>query len=126
MIKLNQVFKCQVCTNIIEVVHEGVGELVCCQKPMILLEEKSEDEGLEKHVPVVEKTEKGIKVKVGSIPHPMEEAHYIEWIELLANGKVYKKFLRPNEEPVAEFEIQADQLIIRECCNLHGLWKTEV
>ena len=89
-----QVYRCEVCGNIVEVLHSGVGELVCCGQPMTLLEEKAKDVGLEKHVPVIEKTEAGIKVKVGSIPHPMEEKHYIEWIELIADDQVYRAFLK--------------------------------
>ena len=82
-----QIYKCNVCGNIIEVLHGGIGELVCCGKPMELLDEKTADTGKEKHVPVIEKIDGGYKVKVGSVPHPMEENHYIEWIELLADGK---------------------------------------
>jgi len=86
---------------------------------------KNQDEGLEKHVPVIEKTEKGVKVKVGSVPHPMEEAHYIEWIEILVDGKVYRKFLKPGDKPEAEFAIPntRDDFQARAYCNVHGLWK---
>jgi superoxide reductase len=119
-----EIYKCNKCGNIVEVLHEGHGELVCCGEPMGLLKEKTEDEGLEKHVPVIEKTEKGIKVKVGSVPHPMEENHYIEWIEVIANGKAYRHFLKPGEAPEAEFEIQDENVLAREHCNIHGLWKS--
>ena len=91
---------------------------------MELLKEKTEDVGLEKHVPVIEKTKTGIKVKVGSVPHPMEEKHYIEWIEIIADGKVYRKFLKPGDKPEAEFCIQAKEILASEYCNIHGLWKS--
>lgn len=121
----NQIYKCNICGNIVELLHVGGGQLVCCGQPMELLKEKTKDEGFEKHVPVVEKTEKGIRVKVGSIPHPMEENHYIEWIEVIADGKVYKKFLKPGDQPEAEFEVQAEEIQARDYCNIHGLWKLE-
>jgi len=118
-----QVYKCEICGNIVEVLHEGQGELVCCGEPMKLLVEGAVDAAKEKHVPVVEKTAGGIKVKVGSVPHPMEEKHYIEWIEVIADGKAYREFLRPGGVPEATFDIQADQITAREYCNIHGLWK---
>ena len=123
MIKQKQIYKCNICGNIVEVLYAGGGELVCCGQPMELLEEKTEDEGLEKHVPVIKKTEKGILVKVGSIPHPMEEKHYIEWIEVIADGRFCRKFLKPGDKPEAEFEIEAEKIEAREYCNIHGLWK---
>lgn len=118
------IYKCNVCGNIVEVLNVGGGELVCCNQPMELLTEKTEDEGLGKHVPVIEKTDTGIKVKVGSIPHPMEEKHYIQWIEIIADGRVYRKFLKPGDKPEAEFEIKAGEIEAREYCNIHGLWKS--
>lgn len=121
-----KIYKCNICGNIVEVLHEGAGKLVCCGQPMELLEEKTEDVGREKHVPVIEKTDKGIIVKVGSIPHPMEEHHFIEWIDVIVDGVVYRKFLKPGVKPEAEFEIKADKIKVREYCNLHGLWKAEV
>ena len=125
MIELNQVYKCNICGNIVEMVHAGQGQLVCCGQPMEFLAEKHEEEGLaEKHVPVIEKSEKGYRVKVGSVPHPMEEAHYIEWIELMADGKTYKKFLEPGDQPEAEFCIEAGNVSARAYCNVHGLWKS--
>ncbi len=124
MTKLNEVYKCSICGNIVEVLHTGAGELVCCGKPMDLMEEKSEDQGLEKHVPVIEKTDKGVLVKVGSVPHPMEEKHYIEWIEIIADGTAYRKYLKPGDSPEAEFCIDAEQVTAREYCNVHGLWKS--
>ena len=123
MTELKQVYRCNVCGNIVEVLHAGVGELVCCGQPMELLQEKTQDEGQEKHVPVIEKTEHGIKVKVGSVPHPMESAHYIEWIEIIADGEVYRKHLKPGQAAEAEFCIKAEDITAREYCNLHGLWK---
>jgi superoxide reductase len=124
MTELNQIYKCSVCGNIVEVVHASVGQLFCCNKPMDLLKENTTDAAVEKHVPVVEKTDSGVKVTVGSVAHPMEDAHYIEWIEVIADGRSYKKFLKPGDEPKAEFNITADEIIVREYCNLHGLWKS--
>ena len=123
MIAKNQIYRCNVCGNIIEVLHVGGGQLVCCGQPMELLEEKIEDVGREKHVPVIEKTKKGVKVKVGSVPHPMEKEHYIELIETIADSRVYRKFLNPGDKPEAEFEIKAEKIETREYCNVHGLWK---
>jgi superoxide reductase len=119
-----QIFKCEVCGHIIEVIHEGKGELVCCNKPMKHVVEGTVDAALEKHVPVVEKTPGGIKVTVGSVAHPMEEKHYIEWIEVIADGQAYRQFLNPGEAPEATFNIDAEQITAREYCNLHGLWKS--
>lgn len=118
-----QVYKCQTCGNIIEVLHAGAGELVCCGQPMKLFVENTVDAAKEKHVPVVEKTSDGVKVKVGSVTHPMEEKHYIEWIEVIADGKAYRQFLKPGEAPEAVFCIEGGALTVREYCNLHGLWK---
>ena len=118
-----EIYKCDVCGHIIEVLHEGAGELVCCNQPMKLLKENTTDAAKEKHVPVVEKQDNGYLVKVGSAPHPMEEKHYIEWIELIADGKAYREFLKPGGKPEAFFEIKAGSVTAREYCNLHGLWK---
>lgn len=123
MTQQNQVYKCNVCGNIVEVLHSGAGELVCCGQPMQLLEANTVDAAQEKHVPVIEKTKKGVKVKIGSVPHPMEEKHYIEWIEIIADGQVYKKFLKPGDQPEAEFCVQTKKIQAREHCNLHGLWQ---
>jgi len=125
MAEKNKIYKCNICGNIVEVLHAGAGELVCCGQPMELLEEKTEDDGMEKHVPVIEKTDKGFKVKIGSVPHPMEEKHHIEWIEIIADGKHFRRFLKPNEKPEAEFCIKADKVTAREHCNVHGLWKSK-
>ena len=123
--KIRQVFKCGVCGNIVEVLHAGGGELVCCGKPMELLVENAVDASREKHVPVVEKTKNGFKVKVGSVPHPMEAAHFIEWIEAIADGVSCRKFLKPGDKPEAEFCVKAKKVVARELCNIHGLWKGE-
>ena len=125
MTELRQIYKCNICGNIVEVVHTGVGQLVCCGQPMELLKEKTVDIGLEKHVPVIEKLGNKVKVKVGSVPHPMEQKHYIGWIEIVANGKTCRKFLKPGEKPEAEFETTAEEIEAREYCNIHGLWKTK-
>ena len=118
-----EVYKCAACGNIVEVLHGGVGELVCCGKPMEKLVAKTADEGREKHVPVIEKIEGGIKVKVGSVPHPMEAEHYIEWIEVIADGRAYRQFLNPGDAPEAEFAVEAGQVSARELCNKHGMWE---
>ena len=110
------------CGNIVEIVHKGNGELVCCGEPMKLIVENTVDAAREKHVPVVEKTGTGFKVKVGSVAHPMEEKHYIEWIEVIADGKAYRQFLKPGEAPEAVFNIEAGEVTAREHCSLHGLW----
>lgn len=122
--KQKEIYKCNICGNIIEVLHAGGGQLVCCGQPMDLLKEKTEDVGREKHVPIIEKIGDIIKVKVGSIPHPMEEKHYIEWIEVIADGVSFRKFLQPGEKPEAEFNIKAERIEAREYCNLHGLWRS--
>jgi len=124
MTKRLQIYKCEICGNIVEVLHEGKGELVCCGQPMKLLEENTVDAAKEKHVPVVEKTPSGVKVKVGSVAHPMEDKHYIEWVEVIADGKAYLQFLRPGDAPEATFDIKAEKVEAREYCNLHKLWKT--
>ena len=123
--ELNEIYKCNVCGNIVETVHVGGGELVCCGKPMVLQKENTVDAAQEKHVPVIEKTDNGVKVKVGEVPHPMEEEHFIEWVELLADGRSYRKFLKPGDAPEAEFCITAEKISAREYCNVHGLWKSK-
>jgi len=124
MAKKLEIYKCNVCGNIVEVLHGGDGELVCCGQPMENLAEKTADQGKEKHVPVIEKIDGGYKVKVGSVAHPMEEKHYIEWIELLADGKAYRQFLKPGAAPEAVFNVKADSVSAREFCNVHGLWRS--
>ena len=122
--KVLEVYKCTLCGNMVEVIHQGEGELVCCGQPMNLLMENSVDAAQEKHVPVVEKIDGGFKVTVGSVAHPMEEKHFIEWIELIADGKAYRQFLNPGDAPEAVFAIDAESVTAREHCNLHGLWKS--
>lgn len=118
-----EVYKCNLCGNIVEVLHGGAGQLVCCGQPMACLKENTVDAAKEKHVPVIEKIAGGVKVKVGSVAHPMEEKHYIEWIEIIADGKSYRQFLAPGMAPEAVFMIQAAKITAREYCNLHGHWK---
>ena len=126
MTQMNQIYKCSICGNITEVLHTGVGQLVCCGQPMELLVEKNTDEGQEKHLPVIEKTENGVMVKIGSIPHPMEESHFIEWIEInTVDGKSGKKFLKPGETPEANFQTKSEIKSARAYCNIHGLWETK-
>ncbi|MBN1792212.1 desulfoferrodoxin [Candidatus Woesearchaeota archaeon] len=125
MSERGSVYKCNVCGNIIEVLFNGGGELVCCGEPMHLLEENTVDASKEKHVPVIEKAADGVLVKVGSVEHPMEEKHYIEWIELEADGVIFRKFLKPGDKPEVLFPLKgAEKLTAREYCNLHGLWKS--
>ncbi|HBA70974.1 MAG: desulfoferrodoxin [Geobacteraceae bacterium GWC2_55_20] len=122
MPKLLEVYKCELCGNIVEVIHAGGGDLVCCGQEMKLMTENTVDAAKEKHVPVIEVGDGFVKVTVGSVPHPMEEKHYIEWIELIADGKAYRQFLKPGEVATATFNITASSLTAREYCNLHGLW----
>ena len=123
MTKVSGIYKCEHCGNIVEVLHSGAGALVCCGEEMKLLAENTVDAAKEKHVPVVEQTAEGYRVTVGSTAHPMEEKHYIEWIELLADGVAYRKFLKPGDEPTALFCVKAATVKVREYCNLHGLWQ---
>lgn len=123
MAKQLEIYKCELCGNIVEVLHAGAGELVCCGQPMKLKAENTVDAAKEKHVPVVEAVAGGFKVKVGDVAHPMEEKHFIEWIELIADGKSYIQFLQPGQAPEATFMLEAKQVTAREYCNLHGLWK---
>jgi superoxide reductase len=123
MTKLFEVYKCEVCGNIVKVVHASGGTLVCCGKPMTVQQEKTSDVGKEKHVPVIERSANGILVKLGSVPHPMEEKHFIEWIEVIAGDKVLREHLKPGGKPEAFFRIDAPSVVAREYCNLHGQWK---
>jgi superoxide reductase len=118
-----EVYRCSLCGNIVEVIHASTGELVCCGEPMRLLKENSTDAAQEKHVPVVEKTGTGYKVSVGSTLHPMETDHYIEWIELVADGRSCIQFLQPGDAPEAEFDVKATTITAKEYCNKHGFWK---
>jgi len=125
MAKFRGIYKCEICGNIVEVLHEGIGALVCCGEEMKEMKEKTEDSTVEKHVPYVEKTDKGVLVKVGQNQnHPMEEKHFIEWIQVIADDKSYRKFLKPGDTPQAVFEIKATNISAREYCNIHGLWKS--
>lgn len=124
MTELNKIYKCNVCGNIVQVIHAGDGDLVCCDEKMEQLPEQTADSATEKHVPVIEKIANGYKVKVGSVPHPMEEKHYIEWIELIADGKSYRQYLQPGDAPEAVFCVEAKQVSAREYCNIHGLWRS--
>ena len=122
MTKLNEIYKCNVCGNIVEMVHAGVGQLVCCGQPMELQAENTVDAAQEKHVPVLTREGDKVTINVGAVAHPMTAEHYIEWIELIADGKAYRQFLKPGEVATATFNITASSLTAREYCNLHGLW----
>lgn len=126
MAEVNSIYKCRSCGHVVEVLHAGVGDLVCCDQPMELQKANTVDAAQEKHVPVVEATDGGIKVRIGSVPHPMETEHYIEWIEAIAkDGRVMRKSLKPGDAPEADFCLGIDELAVaREHCNLHGLWQT--
>ena len=124
MTRKMQIYKCEICGNIVEMVHEGKGQLVCCGKPMVLQEENTVDAAKEKHVPVIEKIDGGYKVKVGSVAHPMEDKHYIEWIELIEGDFSQRVFLKPGQEPEASFCTEASSVTARAYCNLHGLWRS--
>lgn len=125
--KINDLYKCSVCGNVVEVAHIGGGELICCSKPMELLKANTEEASTEKHIPVIEKTEKGYIVKVGSLPHPMEEKHYIEFIEVFSqDGKIGRKYLNPGDKPQAEFLSTGVEIVkARIYCNIHGLWESK-
>jgi superoxide reductase len=126
MAEFKRIYKCASCGDIVEALHAGDGALSCCGSPMAALSENTTDASREKHVPVIEKTATGFLVKIGSVPHPMEEKHFIEWIELVADGKSLRKFLKPGDRPEAEFCVSAGSVSAREYCNLHGLWKGEI
>lgn len=126
MTSLNQVWKCEICGNIVEIVHNGADSLVCCGQPMKLMSEKTKDLGSEKHVPILEKLEKNrFKIKIGKIEHPMTPEHYIEWIEVIADGKSAMEFLKPGEKPEKEFIINVSSFTVRAYCNVHGLWSSK-
>ena len=125
MTELKQIYKCNVCGNIIEMVHSGAGELFCCGQPMELQQEKTQGEGAEKHVPVIEKTEIGVIVRVGSAAHPITSEHHIEWIEVITEHRVYRKVLDLDQEPWAEFCLEAEHIQARTYCNIHGLWSSK-
>ncbi len=121
-----QVYHCPKCGNIVEVLGVGAGTLVCCGQPMSLLTENTTDAATEKHVPVIEKVDGGVKVTVGSVTHPMQDDHLIEWIEVIADGEVHRRFLKPGDAPEATFAVEGDNITARELCNLHGLWKADL
>ena len=120
-----QVYKCATCGNIVAVLTGGAGSLICCGKPMENLTAKTADQGKEKHLPVVEEFNGGVKVTIGSVPHPMEEKHYIEWIEIITDGKAYRQFLKPGQAPEAVFNVAAGSVKVREHCNMHGMWEVQ-
>lgn len=123
--KLNQIYRCPICGNIVEVCHIGGGTLVCCGKPMEHLIEKTKDQGMEKHVPIIEKDKEGIIVKIGQISHPMEEKHYIEFIEIITDKGISRKYLKAGDKPEAKFPIKnAEHVVARAYCNIHFLWKS--
>ena len=119
-----QIYKCEICGNMVEMVHAGQGQLVCCGKPMVYMEENTTDAAKEKHVPVIEKIDGGYRIKVGSAAHPMDEKHYIEWIELIAGDASQRVFLSPGKDPEAEFKTDAQEVTARAYCNLHGVWRS--
>ncbi len=118
-----EVYKCEVCGNIIEVLHGGAGQLVCCGQPMKLMQENTVDAALEKHVPVMEQAGGSVTVKVGSVPHPMLEEHFIEFIEIIGGDKLCRIWLKPGMAPEAVFDGMMGEAFAREYCNIHGLWK---
>ncbi len=123
--RLRDLYYCQICSNLVELLYAGAPSLVCCGQDMEKLEPKTKDEGLEKHVPVIEPTDSGILVKVGSTQHPMEEKHYIAFIEVLSKEKVYRAELKPGDKPQAQFPLKIDQVEqVREFCNVHMLWRS--
>jgi superoxide reductase len=127
MTQKQEIYRCNICGNIVEVLHNSTGILECCKNPMELLNEKEEGTGTEKHLPVIEETDEGVKVKIGLIPHPMEENHCIEMVEIITDGNIFRKLLKPGDKPEAEFEIKKEdinKIQIREYCSIHGLWKS--
>jgi len=125
MTALRELYRCEICGNVVEITHEGAPSLVCCEQPMKKLEARTEDQGQEKHVPVVAEGGKGVIVKVGSVEHPMEEKHFIKFIEVLTGDKVLRAELKPGQEPSAEFCVpKSDIKEVREFCNVHMLWKS--
>jgi len=126
MTKILEVYKCGVCGNTTMVVSPSSGTLVCCGQPMNHQAEKKDDVGKEKHVPVIEKTVNGIRVKLGSVPHPMEEKHYIQWIEVISGDNLYVHGLKPGQAPETEFPVKADHVKVRAFCNVHGLWTSSL
>ncbi len=126
MAKNLEIYRCSICGNIVEVVNGSSGTLVCCGKPMKLLRANTMDAATEKHVPVINRKDGGYNIKIGSTAHPMTKDHYIQWIEIVADGRSYRKFLNPGDAPEAFFEITAAKVSVLEYCNLHGLWQAEL
>ena len=126
MAEIKEIYKCELCGNIVEVVHGGAGELTCCGQPMNLFVEKGEDQGQEKHLPVIKKVEGGVRVMVGDVPHPMMDEHYIEWIEVITESRVERCHLKPGETPEAFFSVEEEIIEVRSYCNIHGLWKMNI
>lgn len=122
MTELSQIYKCNICGNIVEMVHNGAGELVCCGQPMEFKQEKTEEHGWDKHRPVIERNDTGVIVRIGEVAHPMESEHHIEWIEIITEHRTYRKTLDLNQEPWAEFFVDAEHIKARAYCNMHGLW----
>ena len=120
-----QVYQCESCGNMVEVLHAAGGQLACCGQPLTLMAENTTDAAVEKHVPVIEPVEGGVKIKVGSVPHPMQDDHWIEWLELIVDGKSYRQFFDPGEVAEACFPVDGEQVAARQYCNLHGLWKAQ-
>ena len=123
-----QVYKCDLCGNIVEGLDAGAGELVCCGQPMTLQKEQTADVTAEKHVPFIEEIDGGFKVRIGqNAAHPMEDKHFIEWIELTVGDLVAKTYLKPGDKPEASFFVggrgKSGRATAREFCNIHGLWK---
>ncbi len=119
-----EVYKCEICGNIVEVLHGGKGTLVCCGEDMLLQQENTVDAAVEKHVPVVEVMENGVLVKVGDVAHPMQDEHYIEWVQIIVGDRYSRIFLKPGMEPRGEFKPPKEGITAREYCNIHGLWKS--
>ncbi len=122
----NSIYKCELCGAMVEVLNLGADDLNCCNEPMVLIEAGVVDAAKEKHVPVIEKVDGGVKVTVGSVAHPMEDKHFIEFIEIIADGKICRKFLEPGAAPEAVFATDATAVVARSYCNLHGLWEAEI
>lgn len=116
------IYKCATCGNIVEVLHAGPGAITCCGAVMPLQAENTVDASREKHLPLAERAGDSVVVRVGSIPHPMEEAHYIEWIEVIADGRVHRQQLQPGQAPAASFPMSSSRFTVRAYCNLHGQW----
>jgi len=116
------IYKCEICGNIVEVLHAGMGVLVCCGQNMTLLPEKVTEQGNEKHLPVIEQNGNEYHIKVGEIQHPMLDEHHIEWIDAVTEKEVLRKFLKAGEVPEMVFSTKYKLIKVREHCNIHGLW----